>query len=91
MEALTAAAVAGLPVYDMCKAMDHGIILDGLQLVHKDGVKTGEWKRQTAQDNEDDGGIDDVLDKLNDNLKRTTSSRDSPAKNETASDSDSDD
>ena len=45
MEALTAAAIAGLTVYDMCKAMDHGIILDGLQLVHKAGGKTGTWRR----------------------------------------------
>lgn len=45
MEALTAAAVAGLTVYDMCKAMDHGIILDGLQLVHKAGGKSGTWSR----------------------------------------------
>ncbi|KAK9836742.1 hypothetical protein WJX74_007321 [Apatococcus lobatus] len=43
MEALTAAAAAGLTVYDMCKAMDHGIVLNGLQLVHKAGGKTGTW------------------------------------------------
>lgn len=48
MEALTAAAIAGLTVYDMCKAVDHGIVLDGLQLVHKAGGKTGTWMREPA-------------------------------------------
>ncbi len=46
MEALTAAAIAGLTVYDMCKAMDHGIILEGLQLIRKAGGKTGTWARE---------------------------------------------
>jgi cyclic pyranopterin phosphate synthase len=44
MEALTAVAVAGLTIYDMCKAVDHGMQLDAVRLVHKSGGKSGEWK-----------------------------------------------
>jgi GTP 3',8-cyclase len=43
MEALTAASTAALTVYDMCKAADKGMIVDGLRLVLKDGGKSGRW------------------------------------------------
>jgi len=43
MEALTAAAVAGLTVYDMVKAVDRGVVLSGLRLVLKSGGKSGTW------------------------------------------------
>jgi cyclic pyranopterin phosphate synthase len=39
MEALTGASVAALTVYDMCKALSHGIVIDGLHLVEKSGGK----------------------------------------------------
>jgi len=39
MEALTGAAVAALTVYDMCKALSHEIVIDGLRLVEKSGGK----------------------------------------------------
>src|SRR6266850_2297414 len=45
MEALTAAAVAGLTVYDMVKAVDKGIVLTDLCLVEKSGGKSGTWTR----------------------------------------------
>jgi cyclic pyranopterin phosphate synthase len=45
MEALTAAAVAGLTVYDMVKAVDKGVTLTDLALVEKSGGKSGHWKR----------------------------------------------
>jgi cyclic pyranopterin phosphate synthase len=45
MEALTAAAVAGLTVYDMVKAVDKGVTLTDLGLVEKSGGKSGHWKR----------------------------------------------
>jgi cyclic pyranopterin phosphate synthase len=45
MEALTAAAVAGLTVYDMVKAVDRGVVLSGLCLIEKSGGKSGPWRR----------------------------------------------
>ncbi len=42
MEALTAVAAAALTVYDMCKAMDKGIRIEGIRLVRKSGGKSGE-------------------------------------------------
>jgi cyclic pyranopterin phosphate synthase len=41
MEALTAASVAALTVYDMCKAIDRGMRVQDLRVVHKDGGKSG--------------------------------------------------
>lgn len=46
MEALTAAAVAALTVYDMCKALDHGIEITALRLVEKSGGKSGKYVRK---------------------------------------------
>ena len=43
MEALTAAAVAALTVYDMCKAVDRGMRITDLRLVHKSGGKSGSF------------------------------------------------
>ncbi len=45
MEALTAASVAALTVYDMCKAMDKGMVIEAVQLEEKTGGKSGDWKR----------------------------------------------
>ncbi|MDO6563654.1 cyclic pyranopterin monophosphate synthase MoaC [Amphritea sp. 1_MG-2023] len=44
MEALTAASVAALTIYDMCKAVDKGMIISEIQLLEKKGGKTGHWK-----------------------------------------------
>jgi cyclic pyranopterin phosphate synthase len=46
MEALTAAAAAGLTVYDMVKAVDKWIVLTDLCLVEKSGGKSGTWRRK---------------------------------------------
>ena len=46
MEALTAAAVAALTVYDMCKAVERGITITDVRLEEKTGGKSGPWKRQ---------------------------------------------
>jgi cyclic pyranopterin phosphate synthase len=43
MEALTAVTVAGLTIYDMCKAVDRGMRLEAVRLVRKSGGKSGEW------------------------------------------------
>jgi cyclic pyranopterin phosphate synthase len=45
MEALTAVAVACLTVYDMAKAIDRGMTVEGVRLVEKRGGKSGEWRR----------------------------------------------
>ncbi len=45
MEALTAASVAALTVYDMCKAVEKGITVTDLRLEEKTGGKSGHWKR----------------------------------------------
>src|SRR5262249_11791267 len=45
MEALTGAAVAGLTVYDMVKAVDRGVVLANLCLLEKSGGKSGHWQR----------------------------------------------
>jgi cyclic pyranopterin phosphate synthase len=46
MEALTAASVAALTVYDMCKAVDRGMSIGNIELMHKIGGKSGEFVRQ---------------------------------------------
>jgi cyclic pyranopterin phosphate synthase len=46
MEALTAAAVAALTIYDMCKAVDRGMSISQLQLLDKAGGKSGHWQRK---------------------------------------------
>ena len=46
MEALTAAAVAGLTLYDMCKAVDRGMIVHDVMLQRKEGGKSGLWTRE---------------------------------------------
>ncbi|MBM3645192.1 MAG: cyclic pyranopterin monophosphate synthase MoaC [Alphaproteobacteria bacterium] len=43
MEALTAASVAALTVYDMVKAVDRGMVISEVRLVHKSGGKSGTW------------------------------------------------
>ena len=46
MEALTAASVACLTIYDMCKAVDRGMEIMDVRLLLKDGGKTGLWTRE---------------------------------------------
>ena len=46
MEALTGVQVALLTIYDMCKAVDRGMVIGDVRLVHKAGGKSGEWKLQ---------------------------------------------
>ena len=43
MEALTAASVTALTIYDMCKSMDKGIVIEGIKLLEKSGGKSGDW------------------------------------------------
>lgn len=46
MEALTAVAVAALTVYDMCKAVDRGMRIEAIRLVHKSGGKSGVFEAE---------------------------------------------
>ncbi|MGA9754453.1 MAG: cyclic pyranopterin monophosphate synthase MoaC [Desulfobaccales bacterium] len=48
MEALTAAAVAALTIYDMCKAVDRGLMISDLMLMEKSGGASGEYQRVAA-------------------------------------------
>ncbi|TFJ91527.1 cyclic pyranopterin monophosphate synthase MoaC [Lentibacillus salicampi] len=50
MEALTAASATALTVYDMCKALDKGMIIGQTYLVTKTGGKTGDYHRQARED-----------------------------------------
>lgn len=45
MEALTAASVAALTIYDMCKAVDRGMVISSVRLLEKAGGKSGHWQR----------------------------------------------
>ena len=46
MEALTAASVAALTVYDMCKAVDKGMVVSDVRLLHKSGGKSGDFNAE---------------------------------------------
>jgi len=48
MEALTAASVAALTIYDMCKAVDRGMVIRDLCLAEKRGGKSGDWQRDAG-------------------------------------------
>jgi cyclic pyranopterin phosphate synthase len=50
MEALVAASAAGLTVYDMCKAVDREMVVDGVRLVAKQGGKSGVFIRAGEED-----------------------------------------
>lgn len=45
IEALNATQVALLTIYDMCKAVDRGMVIQSVQLLEKNGGKSGHWKR----------------------------------------------
>ena len=48
MEALTAASVAALTLYDMCKAVERGIRIGPIELLTKSGGKSGDWQRDAG-------------------------------------------
>lgn len=55
MEALTACSVAALTVYDMCKAVDKGIVISDLRVVRKEGGKSGLWVKGENIPKEEEG------------------------------------
>lgn len=52
MEALTAASVAALTVYDMCKSLERGITIEWVRLEEKSGGRSGHWVRRPTADPE---------------------------------------
>lgn len=54
MEALTAVSVAALTIYDMCKAVDRGMVIEGIRLLEKKGGRSGHW--EVAPAGSDAGG-----------------------------------
>ena len=57
MEALCAVSIACLTVYDMCKAIDRGMEIDGIRLLYKAGGRSGTWERGIDAKGGPDGGI----------------------------------
>ncbi len=53
MEALVAVSAAALTIYDMCKSMDRGMVIDAVQLVRKSGGKSGVYDRAEQTENQD--------------------------------------
>jgi cyclic pyranopterin monophosphate synthase len=47
MEALTAVHITLLTIYDMCKAVDKGMTMEGIRLLEKTGGKSGHWQRES--------------------------------------------
>ncbi|SDX58030.1 cyclic pyranopterin monophosphate synthase subunit MoaC [Marinobacter mobilis] len=47
MEALTAASVAALTLYDMCKAVDRGMVVEQVRLLEKKGGRSGHWQAES--------------------------------------------
>lgn len=58
MEALTAVSVAALTIYDMCKAMDRGMMIKNIQLLEKKGGKSGHWQAQPQNQHFQDSTMD---------------------------------
>jgi cyclic pyranopterin phosphate synthase len=44
MEALTAVQIGLLTIYDMCKAVDRGMVMEGIRLLEKEGGRSGHWR-----------------------------------------------
>ena len=59
MDALTAASVAGLTAYDMCKAVDKGMTMTGVRVTRKEGGKSGTWVdgRRVVDEGKVEGGV----------------------------------
>lgn len=53
MEALTAASVTALTLYDMCKAVDKGMVIEQVRLLEKLGGKSGHWQAETDLTNKE--------------------------------------
>jgi cyclic pyranopterin phosphate synthase len=58
MEALTGVSVALLTIYDMCKALDRGMVIENIRLLEKSGGKSGHFIRGDGLPAGHDGGMD---------------------------------
>src|SRR6188508_3126518 len=56
MEAMTAASVAALTIYDMVKGVERGVEVRAVRLISKTGGKSGEWHRPSDASSDDGGG-----------------------------------
>jgi len=56
MEAMTAASVAALTVYDMVKGVERGVTIGGVRLIFKSGGKSGDWVRHDPPGHDDPAG-----------------------------------
>jgi cyclic pyranopterin phosphate synthase len=56
MEALTAVQVGLLTIYDMCKAVDRGMVIEEVALLEKRGGKSGDWERKDSGFGNQDSG-----------------------------------
>jgi cyclic pyranopterin phosphate synthase len=56
MEAMTAASVAALTVYDMVKGVERGVTIGGVRLIFKSGGKSGDWVRHDPPGHDDAAG-----------------------------------
>lgn len=50
MEAMTAASIAALTIYDLCKAIDRGMAVEEVRLLRKEGGRSGSWQREEGSD-----------------------------------------
>ena len=55
MEAMTAASIAALTIYDMVKGVERGVRVEAVELVEKEGGRSGHWRRQDAEPGRADG------------------------------------
>ena len=56
MEALTAVQVGLLTIYDMCKAVDRGMVMEGIRLLEKEGGRSGHWQAANLPTSMSEGG-----------------------------------
>ena len=57
MEALTAVSVAALTLYDMAKALQRDVVIERVELIHKEGGRSGPWTRTTTDSNAEAGAV----------------------------------
>ena len=72
MEALTAASVAALTLYDMCKSVTKGMVIESVHLLHKTGGKSGDYNSAISRQKTNSTGHEDSPPQIS-NPQNTTS------------------